>query len=136
MTPTGLTLRWPPAEDNVGVVEYKVVLNGFEVASTPETTARVAWFNDDSLQQLVQVKAVDAAGNESPSGANLLVARPTPAPEPEPTEAPPSPADPTSTPEPTPAPTPDPTGTNENPPDDGSSADDPTSLGSPDDEEN
>ena len=109
VSPSRLTLRWPAAADNVGVVEYKVVLNGFEVARTPETTATVRWFNDDAREQLVQVQAVDAAGNESPSSPALLVARPTPGPTPSPTEPTPEPTEPTPEPsEPTTGPTPAP----------------------------
>ncbi len=138
VTPMWLTLRWPPAEDNVGVVGYKVVLNGFEVATTPETHAKVAWFNDDARQQLVQVRAVDAAGNESPSSANLLVARPTSDPGPEPSEGTPSPTEPSPTPEPAPAPSPSPSGTDTGPdqPDDSSSAEDLDIQDAPTDEEN
>jgi hypothetical protein len=90
-----LTLRWPAAADNVGVVEYQVVLNGYAVATTPRTQATVRWFNDDAREHVVQVKAVDAAGNVSRSSPNLLVARPTPEPTPSASETTPRPADPT-----------------------------------------
>ena len=116
VSPSRLTLRWPAAADNVGVVEYTVVLNGFEVATTPQTSATVRWFNDDAREHLVQVKAVDAAGNESPSSPALLVARPTPGPTPSPSAPTPSPSAPTPSPSaptpspsaPTPAPSPSP----------------------------
>ncbi|SDR84337.1 hypothetical protein SAMN04488543_0602 [Friedmanniella luteola] len=110
VTPSRLTLRWPAAADNVGVVEYKVVLNGYQVASTPDTSATVRWFNDDARDHIVQVRAVDAAGNESPSSPNLLVARPTPGPTPEPTPTP-EPSETAPTPVPTPEPTPQPSAT-------------------------
>lgn len=103
ISPTALTLRWAPADDNVGVAEYRVVLDGFEVASTPKTSATVRWFNDDARDHIVQVRAVDAAGNESPASPGLLVARPTPGPTPSP-----EPSEPTLPPEPTPSPTPSP----------------------------
>lgn len=98
LSPSRLTVRWPAAADNVGVVQYKVVLNGFEVARTARTSATVRWFNDDAREQLVQVKAVDAAGNESPSSPPLLVARPTPGPTPSPSEPTPAPSQPAPSP--------------------------------------
>jgi hypothetical protein len=105
VTPDRLTLRWPAASDNVGVASYRVLLNGYEVASTPATHATVRWFNDDARDHIVQVRALDAAGNESPASPSLLVARPTPSPSPSPTPAPstdPGPSD-SPTPEPTPS---------------------------------
>jgi len=65
------------------------------VATTAETKARLRWFNDDSGQHVVQIRAVDAAGNQSPSSPTLVVTRPSP----EPTDTP--------TPEPSDSPTPD-----------------------------
>jgi hypothetical protein len=133
-----LTLRWPAAADNVGVVEYHVVLNGYEVATTPKTQATVRWFNDDAREHVVQVKAVDAAGNVSPSSPNLLVARPTPEPTPSATETTPAPADPT--PRPTPAPTPAPSAPSATPVEDEDSgpvrAPDAEAQAAPTDEEN
>jgi hypothetical protein len=94
ITPQQLTVSWPAASDNVGVIGYRIWLNGFEVATTAETRARLRWFNDDSDQHVVQIRAVDAAGNQSRSSPTLVVTRPTP----EPTDAP--------TPEPSDSPTP------------------------------
>jgi hypothetical protein len=74
--------------DNVGVIGYRIWLNGFEVATTAETRARLRWFNNDSGQHVVQIRAVDAAGNQSRSSPTLVVTRPsseptvTPTPEP------------------------------------------------------
>lgn len=88
VTPKQLTINWSAATDNVGVIGYRVWLNGFEVATTAETRARLRWFNDDSGQHVVQIRAVDAAGNQSRSSPTLLVTRPstkpteTPTPEP------------------------------------------------------
>ncbi|WP_375423486.1 hypothetical protein [uncultured Friedmanniella sp.] len=104
-----LTVSWPPATDDVGVQRYRVVLNGFTVATTRKTHATVRWFNDDLGDHVIQVLALDAAGNESPSSPNLLVSRPTPEPTPEPTPSTtPSPPSPTpspsaSSPEPSPS---------------------------------
>ncbi|MCW2810312.1 MAG: hypothetical protein JWP61_770, partial [Friedmanniella sp.] len=113
VTADRLSLTWLPASDNVGVVGYRLWLNGFAVASTVDTRAEVRWFNDDTGQHVVQVKAVDAAGNQSPSSTSVVVTRPSPSPSPSDTPStPPSPSpSPTPTPDPTPsatAPTADP----------------------------
>jgi hypothetical protein len=108
VTPDKLTLRWPAAEDNVGVTGYRVLLNGYQVAATPLTHATVRWFNDDARDQVVQVRALDAAGNESPASPPLLVARPTPAPTPTDLPGPSAEPDPTTTPQPTPHPSQEP----------------------------
>lgn len=105
VTPDRLTLRWPAASDNVGVTTYQVLLNGYEVASTPDTHATIRWFNDDASEHVVQVRALDAAGNQSAVSPALLVARPTP--EPVPSGSPTPPTDPEPTTSPTPQPTPD-----------------------------
>jgi hypothetical protein len=87
-----LSLKWPAANDNVGVIGYRIWLNGFEVATTAETRAKLHWFNDDSGQHVVQIRALDAAGNQSRSSPTLLVTRPS--------------TDPTDTPTPSESPTP------------------------------
>ncbi len=94
VTPKQLTINWSATTDNVGVIGYRIWLNGFEVATTAETRARLRWFNDDSGQHVVQIRAVDAAGNQSRSSPTLVVTRPST----EPTEKP--------TPEPRDSPTP------------------------------
>ena len=94
VTPKQLTINWSATTDNVGVIGYRIWLNGFEVATTAETRARLRWFNDDSGQHVVQIRAVDAAGNQSRSSPTLVVTRPST----EPTEKP--------TPEPRGSPTP------------------------------
>jgi hypothetical protein len=113
VTPDRLTVRWPAARDNVGVVRYRVLLNGYEVASTPVTHATVRWFNDDASQHVIQVRALDAAGNEGTASPALLVARPTPSPTPSSASPSPSPtaavepsSSPTASPSPTPSPSP------------------------------
>ena len=100
-----LTLTWPAATDNRRVIGYRIWLNGYEVATTAQTRATLRWFNDDAGQHVVQIKAIDAAGNQSDSWSTLLVTRPAP----EPTETP----RPTITPTPTPTPAPTPTTTPE-----------------------
>jgi hypothetical protein len=87
-----LSLRWPATTDDVGVIGYRIWLNGFEVATTAETQAKLRWFNDDSGHHVVQIRAVDAAGNQSRSSPTLVVTRPSP--------------DPTATPTPSDSPTP------------------------------
>ncbi len=94
VTTKRLTVSWPATSDNVGVIGYRVWLNGFEVATTAETRARLRWFNDDSGRHVVQIRALDAAGNESQTSPTLVVTRPSS----EPTETP--------TPEPSDSPTP------------------------------
>lgn len=92
VTPEQLTISWPAAADNVGVIGYSVWLNGFEVATTAETQAQLRWFNDDSGQHVVQIRALDAAGNQSATSPTLLVTRPSPeptaTPTPEPSDSP------------------------------------------------
>jgi hypothetical protein len=90
VTAKRLSLKWPAAADNVGVIGYRIWLNGFEVATTAETRAKLHWFNDDSGHQVVQIRALDAAGNQSRSSPTLVVTRPSPdaAPTPTPSESP------------------------------------------------
>jgi hypothetical protein len=95
VTPHRLMVSWPAASDNVGVIGYRIWLDGFVVATTAETRARLRWFNVDSGQHVVQIRAVDAAGNQSRSSPTLVITRPSP----EPTDTP--------TPEPSDSPTPD-----------------------------
>ena len=52
VTTRRLTVSWPAASDNVGVIGYRIWLNGFEVATTAETRAQLRWFNDDSGQHV------------------------------------------------------------------------------------
>ena len=93
LTADRLSLKWPAAADDVGVIGYRIWLNGFEVATTAETEAKLRWFNDDSGQHVVQIRAIDAAGNQSRSSPTLVVVRPSPEPTPS--------ASPTPTPGPT-----------------------------------
>jgi hypothetical protein len=90
MTADRLSLKWTAANDNVGVIGYRVWLNGFEVATTAETQAKLHWFNDDGGQHVVQIRALDAAGNQSRSSPTLVVTRPSPDPTdpPTPSESP------------------------------------------------
>ena len=85
VTEDRLSLEWPAAADNVGVIGYRIWLNGFEVATTAETRAKLRWFNDDDGQHVVQIRALDAAGNQSRRSATLVVRRPSPDATPTPT---------------------------------------------------
>jgi hypothetical protein len=96
VTPDRLTVRWARASDNVAVIGYRIWLNGFHVAETTELQVAVPWFNDGSRQQVVQVRAVDGAGNQSEDAPARLVERPAASPSPTPTAA-------ASTPESTPS---------------------------------
>jgi hypothetical protein len=88
VTPTELTVRWALADDDTGVVGYRLWLDGFVVATTADTEVTVKWFNDDMGQHVIQLKALDAAGNLSDTAQSVLVARPTPEPTPEPSAEP------------------------------------------------
>jgi hypothetical protein len=92
VTPQRLMVSWPAASDNVRVIGYRIWLDGFVVATTAETRARLRWFNVDSGQHVVQIRAVDAAGNQSRSSPTLVIARPssepTDTPTPEPSDSP------------------------------------------------
>jgi hypothetical protein len=88
VTPTELTVRWAPANDDTGVVGYRLWLDGFVVATTVNTEVTVKWFNDDMGQHVIQLKALDAAGNQSETAQSVLVSRPTPEPTPEPSAEP------------------------------------------------
>ncbi len=112
VTAERLRLSWPRATDNDRVIGYRIWLNGYEVATTAETQVTLRWFNADDGQHVVQIKAVDAAGNSSDSSPTLLLTRPSPAstatstPTPTPTDEPTPPAEePTPTTEPTSEPT-------------------------------
>jgi hypothetical protein len=73
---TRVDLAWQPATDDVGVTGYRIYLDGAmvgtigAVTSYPDTTARA-----DSTYDY-QVRAVDAAGNESGPGETATVATP------------------------------------------------------------
>ena len=101
VTTDELSLSAWAATDNRRVIGYRIWLNGYEVATTAETRATLRWFNDDEGQHVVQIKAIDAAGNQSAVWSTLLVTRPAP----EPAETPGPLTTPTLTPTPTPTPT-------------------------------
>ena len=58
------------------------------MATTDDTHAELRWFNDGATQHVVQIRAIDAAGNQSTSSPAFVVTRPTPEPTPTPTPDP------------------------------------------------
>ncbi len=74
--PDQVQLGWSPAPDQEGTIGYRVWLNGYEVRNTSDTEVTLDWFNDDSSHQVVVVRAVDAAGNQSRTGTALVLTRP------------------------------------------------------------
>ena len=96
-TAENVTLRWLPARDDVAVVGYRVWLDGFVVLETSRNLVTLDWFTDDTDQHVVQVKALDAAGNLAESSPNLLLTRPDHEPTPAPAKTSPSPEPPVST---------------------------------------
>jgi hypothetical protein len=80
VTADTVTVRWAAAAD--GAVGYRVSLNGFEVASTTEHQATIDFFRDDSTENVVQIRAVDRAGNVSAASTSVLVDRPAVTPTP------------------------------------------------------
>ena len=88
VTQTRVTVHWEPAHDDTEVVGYRLWLDGFPVATTADTEVTVKWFNDDTGQHVIQLKALDAAGNLSKTAQSVLVTRPTPSPTPEPSAEP------------------------------------------------
>lgn len=75
--PEQLTLAWTKATDDRGSVWYEVWVNGFNVTTTQQPEATVAWFNDSSTH-VVQVRAADLAGNRGPWSPTLMVTQPAP----------------------------------------------------------
>ena len=81
--PESLGLAWTAASDDRSSVWYEVWVNGFKVTDTQQTEATVTWFND-SRTHVIQVRAVDPAGNRGPWSPTLMVTRPSPPPDLEP----------------------------------------------------
>ncbi|GAA1378880.1 hypothetical protein GCM10009638_21260 [Luteococcus sanguinis] len=70
------TITWHPATDNIAVTQYLVMLNGAYSTRTTSLGANFAWF-DDQKKILVQVAAIDAAGNRSQWRSLYIVPPPT-----------------------------------------------------------
>jgi hypothetical protein len=71
-------IGWAPSSDDSGTVRYRVWFNGYELEPTSDNRTTLTWFNVESPQQVVVVRAVDAAGNQSRIAATLLLTRPDP----------------------------------------------------------
>ncbi len=69
---TGFTLQWTASTDDIGVIEYDVLVNGNLYASTSSNQLTIYGLNMGSPYS-VTVQAKDAAGNVSPSSAPLVV---------------------------------------------------------------
>ncbi len=80
-SPTQVDLSWGASVDNIGVTSYQVIRNGFIQGNVPGTTLS---YSDTtavpSTSYTYLVKAVDSAGNYSPSSNSLSVTTPVPAP--------------------------------------------------------
>ena len=64
---TKISLSWDPAEDDVGVVGYKIYRDGSHLM-TSESTLAIDTGLASGINHCYRVSAVDAAGNESPIG--------------------------------------------------------------------
>ena len=74
VTSDSISLAWSPSSDNVGVVAYKVLRDGTEVATVSGVTYLDAGVAPDGRYQY-QIVALDAAGNSAAS-AQLAVSTP------------------------------------------------------------
>jgi hypothetical protein len=80
LTPTTATISWPPAVDNVGVVDY-VVVHGYQFYSSEVRvlvtgTSVTLPLSPTAANQHFSVAARDAAGNTSPLSDRLFVTQP------------------------------------------------------------
>ncbi len=65
ITPTGISLGWAEATDNVGVTRYRLSMNSWTVDLDPETTSYVMGGLSPSTEYEFSLIAMDAAGNKS-----------------------------------------------------------------------
>ena len=75
------TLAWDAAVDDAGILNYRVLMNGFLADTTGSTRATLSWLGDRS-PILIQVAAVDRSGIYGPWSALYVVPPPAPAPSP------------------------------------------------------
>ena len=83
-TTNSVSLMWGAATDNVGVTSYRVYRDGAEIARTTGLTYEASALKPNTAYTFT-VRAVDAAGNISPSSNALRIttkAAPTPTPTP------------------------------------------------------
>jgi hypothetical protein len=69
---TGITLSWSPAVDRVGVVQYRLHMNGIAIKDVEGTVWRVENLKP-STEYIFKVEAADQAGNWSVNGPSLPV---------------------------------------------------------------
>ena len=72
VTSSSFALRWTASTDDVGVVIYRVLVNGSPTVTAVSPAATVAGLNS-ATSYTVTVTALDAAGNTSASSAPLVV---------------------------------------------------------------
>ncbi|WP_171634559.1 fibronectin type III domain-containing protein [Paenibacillus plantarum] len=72
VTSNSVQLSWSQAIDRVGVTQYKLLMNGNVVTTTPNTTWQVTGLSADTAYDF-KVEAADAAGNWSTSGPSLSI---------------------------------------------------------------
>ncbi|CAH1216895.1 hypothetical protein PAECIP111891_04502 [Paenibacillus allorhizoplanae] len=72
VTSNSVQLSWSQAIDRVGVTQYKLLMNGNVVTTTPNTTWQVTGLTADTAYDF-KVEAADAANNWSTSGPSLRI---------------------------------------------------------------
>lgn len=65
---SSVTLNWNPAEDDYGIKQYDVIVNGKQVLATTRTTATITDLKPNE-KYTVQILALDKGGNYSVSNA-------------------------------------------------------------------
>jgi hypothetical protein len=75
VTPSSVTLSWPPARDNVAVTGYQVWGPDKQLATSTSTTVTVTGLAPDTRYTL-RVRAVDGAGNVGDASPPLTVQTP------------------------------------------------------------
>lgn len=66
MPPSGATLTWNPATDNVGVAQYSIYVNGVLVTNIPGSTLSYQLTLNYSATTDIRIQASDASSNTSP----------------------------------------------------------------------
>jgi len=77
ITTTSFTLSWEPSNDNVGVTDYEVFIDGISQGTQPGTSALIGGLNPSTAYSAT-VRALDAAGNASGLSNALTVTTATP----------------------------------------------------------
>jgi cellulose 1,4-beta-cellobiosidase len=77
VTSSSFALRWTASTDDVGVVIYRVLVNGSPIVTAVSPAATVTGLSPGTSYS-VTVTALDAAGNASTSSAPLVVTTSSP----------------------------------------------------------